>query len=260
MIQQNYTFQALPLAELESVGLVKDGRFNVSQDVQEALLAGRRTEMLRFDNLESEDMKIPKLDAKVSIQPKEDGTLELLIHPIYKEASYPSFLNDMDAEELQNGQSSSISKIIPDGKGGEKEILVEYDGETKEFVITDSQMITVPDWVNNVGLTAEQKQRYRKGKEVELQDGTVIQHASTDSHGIRSNKLALVASIIIDGGISYVLCKGLNKLFNQPADDRGHAKLSENYKEALTDMHKQKNDLAHLVAHEKGTNVQRARM
>jgi hypothetical protein len=259
MIQQNYIFQALPLAELESVGLVKDGRFNVSQDVQEALLAGRRTEMLRFDNLESEDMKIPKLDAKVSIQPKEDGTLELLIHPIYKEASYPSFLNDMDAEELQNGQSSSISKIIPDGKGGEKEILVEYDGETKEFVITDSQMITVPDWVNNVGLTAEQKQRYRKGKEVELEDGTIIQHASTDSHGIRSNKLALVASVIIDGGISYMLHKGLNKLFNQPADDRGRAKLSENYKEALNDMRGETNELTPVFPYEKSTLVQRTR-
>ena len=94
MIHQNYTFQALPMAELESVGLVKDGRFNVSQDVQEALLAGRRTDMLRFENLEFEDMKITKLNAKVSLQPKEDGTLELLIHPIYKEASCPSFLND----------------------------------------------------------------------------------------------------------------------------------------------------------------------
>jgi hypothetical protein len=158
-------------------------------------------------------VKIPRLDAKVSLQPKEDGTLELLIHPIYKEASYPSFLSDMDAEELQNGQSSSISKIIADGKGGEKEILVEYDGETRVFVITDSQLITVPDWVNNVGLTAEQKQRYRRGKEIELQDGTVIQHTSIDSHGIRSNKLALVASLLVDGGVSYILCKGLNKLF-----------------------------------------------
>jgi hypothetical protein len=260
MIQQNFSFQALPMAELESVGLVKDGRFNVNQDVQEALLAGRRTEMLRFDNLVSEDMKIPKLDAKVSLQPKEDGTLELLIHPIYKEASYPAYLNDMDAEELQKGQSSSISKVIPDGKGGEKEILVVYDGETKEFVITDSQQITVPDRVNNVGLTAEQKERYRKVNEIEIQDGTIIQHTSIDKHSIRSNKLALVASIIVDGGISYQLCKGLTKLLNQPANDSSRASLSEDYKEALNEMRKQKDNKIPAVTYEISSTAQRAHL
>ena len=255
MIQQNYSIEALPLEELRRIGLVKDGRFNVSKDIQEALLAGRRTELLRFENIETENYKIPVLDAKVSIQPDKEGKLHLLLHPIYKESTYPSYLTERDAEDLQSGQTSSVLKMIKDGDQ-EKVVMVEFDAETREFVVTDTNKIIVPELVNNEKLTASQKEQYRMGKEVELKDDTVFQYSAVEKQSIRSNMLALVASLLVDGGLTYALFTGLNYLFNSNPDARGRAKQSEGYKQALNDMNEAKNQYAIPKVHE---NVGRSR-
>jgi hypothetical protein len=74
-------------------------------------------------------------------------------------------------------------------------MLVEYDPETREFIVSDTEKILAPDMVNNEFLTPAQKENYRKGKEVQIADGTKLNYSATDHHGIRSNKLRLVASI-----------------------------------------------------------------
>lgn len=59
------------------------------------------------------------------------------------------------------------------------------------------------------------------------------------THGIRSNKLALVASVLIDGGLSYMVYKGLNALFNQKREQKTSDKLSPGYYQALKDIENQ---------------------
>ena len=90
--------------------------------------------------------------------------------------------------------------------------------------------------VNNEFLTAAQKENYRKGKEVQLADGTRFSYSAEDTHGIRSNKIALVASILVDGGLSYMVYKGLNALFNQKRDEKDANVLSSGYFNALKDV------------------------
>jgi hypothetical protein len=97
--------------------------------------------------------------------------------------------------------------------------------------------------VNGEFLTAAQKENYRKGKEVKLPDGTRFNFTATDSHGIRSNKLALIASILIDGGLSYMVYRGLNALFNEKRDETEAAKLSPAYYNAVRDMEDQRNQV-----------------
>lgn len=182
---------------------------------------------------------ISELDAKLSLRPDAEGQPELLLHPIYKEADYPEFLTDVEAEELQKGQAVNIWKIVKDAEDRPKDILVEYDPETREFIITDTAKIVVPDLINSEQLTPEQKEQYRKGKAVELSDGTVLQFSGTTSQGVRSNKLALVASILIDGGISYMLYKGLHALFGEKPDEKERVRMSPGYQLALQDLRKQ---------------------
>jgi hypothetical protein len=71
--------------------------------------------------------------------------------------------------------------------------------------------------VNNEFLTPAQKENYRKGKEVQIAGRHQVQLFRVDHHGIRSNKLALVASILMDGGLSYMVFKGLNAMFQPEA-------------------------------------------
>jgi hypothetical protein len=215
MTQQIFNEKELPIAELEKIGLAKDSKLQIQGEALQSLLSGRRTEMMRLNNLSMDGFHIPQLDTKLSLRPGVDGKPELILHPIYKEADCPQFLTDVEAEELEKGQVISIRKIIKGGEGEPKDILVEFDPETREFIITDTEKVVAPDIINSEKLTPEQKERYRKGKTVELTDGTVLQFSGAECQGVRSNRLALVASILIDGGVSYMLFKGLHALFGQ---------------------------------------------
>lgn len=218
MIKQIYNEQQLPTADLERIGLAKNGQLNLDKDDLGALLSGRRTDMLRLENLQSEGIHLPALDAKLSLRLNTKGALELLVHPIYKEVEPPYYLTAEEAEELEKGGAVNIDKVITDKDGKVKEVLVEFDRETNEFIITDTEQILAPEEINGLPLTLEQKGRYRKGKEVETADGTVVQYAATEKQGIRSDRMALLASVLIDGGVSYLLYKGLNALFNRPQE------------------------------------------
>lgn len=235
MIKQIYQLQDLPMADLQRIGLAKNSQLNIDGDDLKALLSGRRTDMLRLENLQAEGIHIPALDAKLSLRPGADNKLELLVHPIYKETEAPYYLTAEEAEQLEKGEAVNIDKLIVDKDGNGKEVLVEFDRETNEFIITDTGKILTPEEINGLPLTPEQKERYRKGQEVETDDGTTIQYSANEKQGIRSDRLALIASILIDGGVSYVLFKGLNALFNKPQEKEP----GTNYNKARSDLSKQ---------------------
>jgi hypothetical protein len=239
MIKQIFDEQDLPMGDLEKIGLAKDGRPLLDEDDLAALLSGRRTDMLRMENLVSDGLRIPILDAKLSLKQGKDGSPELLVHPIYREALQPSFLTDGEAEKLEKGEAVNLEKMIFDDEGNPKDILIEFDRETNEFIVTDSARILAPDRVNGEYLSLDQKERYRKGKEVELPDGTKLQYSATEKQGIRSNKLALIASIVIDGGLSFMLYKGLHALFGEKQDEEKAAVYSRGYYKDLEIMQQQ---------------------
>jgi hypothetical protein len=219
MIRQIFALQELPMEELQQIGLADGRSLRLDHDDLDALLAGRRTDMLRLEDLVLDDMKIEQLDAKLSLERKEDGTVGLLLHPIRREPIAPEYLTRDEAEGLEKGDMVNLLKKIYDGEGHEREVLVEFDRDTNEFVVSDTENIEAPEEINGVPLTAEQKERFRKGKEVKVdEDGTTIQYAAQEKQGMRSDKLHLIASIVIDGGISYVLYKTMHALWGQKHD------------------------------------------
>jgi hypothetical protein len=242
-----YNENDLPIKDLETIGLAAGGQLLLNVDDLKALLSGRRTGLLQLHDLEAENIKINSLDAKISLQQGKDGKVNLLIHPIYRKAVTPDFLDDNEARLLQKGEVANLLKVTTDDKGNKKELLVEFDPETKEFIVSDTEKILAPDMVNNEFLTPAQKEKYRKGKEVELADKTIFSYSAIDAHGIRANKIALVASILIDGGLSYMLYKGLNALFNKKQQPKVAEKLSPGYYNAIADIENQRPDIPNQV-------------
>lgn len=209
------------MGELQKLGLANGSRLNIDEDDLSALLAGKRTDMLRLENLDRDGLHIPALDAKLSLRRKDDGALEVLAHPIYKQADVPSYLTDAEAEQLEKGEAVNVLKTIADGEGDKREVLIEFDKDTNEFIVINTDQVTAPEEINGKPLTQEQKDRYRKGKEVTTEDGTTVQYSAKDKQAIRSDRLALIASVLIDGGVTYMLFKGLNALFNRPQQEPG---------------------------------------
>jgi hypothetical protein len=232
MNRQQFKREELPMEQLQKLGLADWNVLHIDDDDLAALLAGRRTDMLRLENLEQQGLHIPALDAKLSLRRNADGGVELLAHPIYKYAEGPEYLTDTEKESLEKGEAVNVVKTIKDDKGAPREVLVEFDKETNEFIEVDTGKIFPPEEINGIPLTKEQKKNYRKGKEVETEDGTTIQYSAKDKQGIRADRLALIASVLIDGGVSYVLFKALNALFNKPQ----HKEPGKNFYKAKEKM------------------------
>ena len=149
------------MADLQKIGLADNGELKIDNDDLHALLAGRRTQMLRLQNLFSDGLHIPQLDAKLSLKPNSEGNLGLLVHPIYKQAIRLPFLTDTETEKLEKGEAANIEKMVFDDEGEARDVLVEFDPETNEFIVTDQARILVPDRINGQYLSRDQKLRYR---------------------------------------------------------------------------------------------------
>lgn len=228
-MRQVFKEHEIPVAELKRVGLPELNREDMN-----ALLSGGRTGIVRLSNFEEDGIRVLNMDAKLSLQQNAQGGVDLLYHPVYREITEPGYLTDTEAEKLMDGELANLDKVI-EIDGQKKEVLIEFDKDTNEFIITDTERILAPDLINSEKLTPEQKLKFKKGKEVELSDGTKFRFTNTDPNGIRSNKLHLVASLIIDGGMSYLLYKGLKALSNRK-EDKVSEDYSRGYYNALEDM------------------------
>ncbi|MCQ6957051.1 hypothetical protein [Mucilaginibacter aquariorum] len=92
---------------------------------------------------------------------------------------------------------------------------------------------------------------------MELADKTKFSFSGTDVNGIRSNRLALVASILIDGGLSYMLYQGLNAAFGEKQDPKEAEFQSPGYHSAKEDLENKRpvSDNAHIQFQGKSRSV-----
>jgi len=130
-------------------------------------------------------------------------------------------------------------------KGYEKNIIFQYDKNSKTFVGVDAKVYDSIHSINGVLLEEEQKEALKKGKKIQLENDTEITPDITSKNGLfNSNKKFLVLSILLDGGMSFVLVKTAQKL-SEKLDEREKRKLEiehdKGYKEALNKLK------AHLI-------------
>lgn len=224
----------MPLNELEKLGLYRDGGFSISPENIDALLAGRRTDMLSMANLNIDGFAIRQLDAKLSLTRGMDGTVQLNIHPIYREPQWHPLLSDDEEKALISGEKNVVSKEQEIDGNKKKKVIIEYDELTREFVGFEPDEVQAPVKVNGEELSEKQQEAFRNGEVVELKDGTKIQHSAIDNKGIRSDRKRLILSVLLDGGISYLVFRGVNNLRGRlEPQTEGY---TEGYNRALSDM------------------------
>src|SRR5690606_33955698 len=79
-----------------------------------------------------------------------------------------------------------------------------------------------------------QKREFKEGKAVSLSDGTEIQASPASKNGIRSNKRFLIASLLLDGGISFLIYQAVNAIMKRgQAQKQKENEYSKGYLDAL---------------------------
>ena len=124
MIQELFEEEDIPIAEFENIGLSKDGVISLGETDLKALLSGHRTDLVRLENLQNGADKI-NLDAKLSLKRNEQGHLDLMIHPVYREPRSMEFLTEEEAEKLLTGEMVTLDKVVEIG-GRKKEVLRQF--------------------------------------------------------------------------------------------------------------------------------------
>lgn len=228
--EQNH--KLFPINEMEQLGLFKNGKPLLKDEDLAALTSGRRTDMISLHDLHSKSFVIKQLDAKLSLTTNGNGNPILNINPIYKEVKPHPLLNKTEHNQLEAGELQSIVKNLKDN-GMEEKLVIEFDSDTREYISYNPKNVKAPEKVNGVVLTEKQKDAFKKGEVVQLNDDTSIQHTVTNSKGIKSDRSALVLSVLLDGGISYLLLRGIKNLTG--VDVQKH-NFSEGYKKALEEM------------------------
>ena len=226
--------EILPLQELEKLGLYKDGDLKLRPQDIESLLSGRRTDMVSLKEIQIEGIEIDKLDAKLSLYRDEKDNITLQIHPIYNKPQKHPLLTSYETEALISGEVNVMSKLHKTRDDQIIPINIEYDKQTKDFVSYDPSRLPQIIEVNGMPLSTQQQEDFRKGKLIELQDGTKLQHSATDSQGILSDRKRLILSVLIDGGLSYLIFRELKNLRDNRHDQSEG--LTKNYNETLAKL------------------------
>lgn len=211
-MKTQFNISELPLSQFEALGIYQDRQLLLEPDEISVLLSGRRTALVSLHELKGKDFTIERLDARLSLHRAPSGEVELLIHPIYKNPRAHPLLKDDEMKALISGVKSFVSRAVEREEGKATMYNIEYDRLTKDFVGYEVSKVQAPERVNGMLLDEEEKSAFQRGEILELADGTKIQHRASEPKGILSDRKALVLSVLLDGGISYLLLRGIRSL------------------------------------------------
>jgi len=227
LVQKN-----LPLDQLREIGLTNGEEILMDSRDVNALLSGGRTGLIRLENVTRAGVEIKEMDVKLSLTNDSGGKVGLLIHPVYRQAVNPSFISATESDQLITGLKANVVKSF-ERAGVQRDMLIEYDWSTREFIVTDTSRIKAPIEINGEALTPYQKDQYLSGRAIEMADGAILQASSTAPEGFRSNRVALMVSLLMDGGISYLLYQGLRGLIGPQGEQLQEKALGKTYANAI---------------------------
>jgi len=139
--------------------------------------------------------------------------------------------------EMKERYEWQVNDFVPNQKR-EQTFVYEFDKETNSFAAVDSNDVRTPEEINGMPLSEEQKRKFRRGQVVELPDSTAIQASPIDSEKyMRSNRRFLLASMLLDGGLSFLVIKGIEMGYNYKLgkkEKEQQLEYNKGYRDALS--------------------------
>lgn len=200
-------------ADYGTITHIGNGNFNRNPNNEKTTfleIENERGKTLFFGNKLDESLKDFKVGDKIQINQTgiEKSTFKAEIEGELKDITKYDNLFLIRAFEEKNKQFQS--KLFE---------LDSREKTIKDFDTTHYELQTV----NGKTLSEKQLQQLRKGKEVKLDDETTIQlspKADNEKKLSSSVKALLITSVIIDGGITFMLVKGIQKLAKMQEENK----------------------------------------
>ena len=135
---------------------------------------------------------IVRTDARLSLQPTEDGKIVAAIHGIRKEPNLNfeffghKFTDEDKKNLLQIGNMGRVVNLINSKTGETIPSIVSVDRLTNELIALKTEFIKVPDEIKGVKLDDTQKQTLMEGKPLQL-DGMISKKGTEFSATVQFN-------------------------------------------------------------------------
>ena len=161
----------IPFDKLEKVGIKADLIKQMEQKEMTDFLNGFRSDKLYTVNarIGNEDYKIP---AKIRMQSKEDGSVDIKIHPIQRLNVPDEYMGHKFSKEEKGAllNDKNLGKTVElTGRDGKKDnYYLAIDPKTNELIPLRTKMIQVPEKIKGVTLSSEQKEKLASGQKVEV--------------------------------------------------------------------------------------------
>jgi len=172
MEQQQSTRMSLdqiPFDKLEKVGIKADLIKQMEKQEMTDFLNGFRSDKLYTVNarIGNEDYKIP---AKIRLQSKEDGSVDIRIHPIQRLNVPDEYMGHKFSKEEKGAllNDRNLGKTVElTGRDGKKDnYYLSIDSKTNELIPLRTKMIQIPEKIKGVTLSSEQKEKLASGQKV----------------------------------------------------------------------------------------------
>jgi len=161
----------VPFDKLEKVGIKADLIKQMEKQEMTDFLNGIRSDKLYTVNarIGNEDYKIP---AKIRLQSKEDGSVDIKVHPIQRLNVPDEYMGHKFTKEEKGAllNDKNLGKNVElTGRDGKKDnYYLAIDPKTNEMIPLRTSYIQVPDKIKGVNLSSEQKEKLAAGHKVEV--------------------------------------------------------------------------------------------
>ena len=135
----------------------------------EVITNGYRSDKLYTVNAKVGDQEY-KIPAKVRLQSKEDGSVDIRLHPIQRLNVPDEYLGHKFTKEEKGAllNDRNLGKTVElTGRDGKKDnYYLSIDPKTNEMIPLRARYIQIPNKIKGVTLTAEQKDKLAAGQKV----------------------------------------------------------------------------------------------
>jgi hypothetical protein len=165
----------IPFDKLEKAGTNRDFVTRMESHELKDFLNGFRSDKLYTVNakINNEEYRIP---AKIRLQQKEDGSVDVKAHPIQRLFVPDEFMGHKFTKQekaaLLNDRNLGKTVELTNRNGQKDSYFLGIDSKTNELVPLRTKNIQIPEKIKGVTLSEEQKQKLAAGKKIVLDEMT----------------------------------------------------------------------------------------
>jgi Protein of unknown function (DUF4099)/Protein of unknown function (DUF3945) len=169
-----YQLDEIPYNQFEQLGMDKktvQNRLNFA-DV-ERLLNGEKTD-LKTVQVQTQNLSFD-MDTKFSLRRNPDNSINLMLHPKRQQMDMKFDLSKDEIDRLKTGEtvlkkgSRTDSPVSLSSEKSPDMYLLQLDKDTKEVMRINTAHLKIPDSIEDIRLTLEQKDKLRNGEGIELE-------------------------------------------------------------------------------------------